>query len=184
MNLAIPTFKELMKEQIVAPFFMFQVFCAVLWLMDEYWYFSLFTLMMLFVFESTVVLQRIMSLNKIRSMRPKLGDIWVYREAWKRMPAEDLVPGDLCSPIGKNCIIPADLLLINGTCSIDESILTGEAIVLLKDSIQGISGNQELNMAKDKVHILFGGTELVKGNGKGPGNGPVCYVLRTGWSTT
>jgi cation-transporting ATPase 13A1 len=55
MALKIPLFKELLYEQIVAPFFVFQMFCSILWMMDEYWFFSLFTMGMLFMFESTVV---------------------------------------------------------------------------------------------------------------------------------
>jgi manganese-transporting P-type ATPase len=55
MSVPIPDFMDIYKEHMVAPFFVFQLFTTALWLMDEYWYYSLMTLFMLFTFEGTVV---------------------------------------------------------------------------------------------------------------------------------
>jgi len=56
MDIPIPGFLDLYQEHLVAPFFVFQLFCTLLWLLDEYWYYSLFNLGMLFFFEGTVVM--------------------------------------------------------------------------------------------------------------------------------
>eukprot|EP00899_Mesostigma_viride_P025895 jgi/Mesvir1/6490/Mv16761-RA.2 len=92
-----PQFWPLFKEQCLAPFFVFQVFCVGLWCLDEYWYYSLFTLGMLVMFESTVVKTRLRSLAQLRRIAP-LPDIWVHRAGrWSNVPGESLLPGDVVS---------------------------------------------------------------------------------------
>ena len=59
MSIPIPDFFEIYKEHMVAPFFVFQLFTSALWLLDDYWYFTLMSLAMLFIFEGTVVMQRL-----------------------------------------------------------------------------------------------------------------------------
>ncbi|KAJ2993374.1 hypothetical protein HDV02_002451 [Globomyces sp. JEL0801] len=191
-DVPIPTFMELLQEHLVAPFFVFQIFCVVLWMLDDMWYFSLFTLTMLFVFESTMVFQRLKNLQEFRSMSIAPYAINVYRsKQWISVQTDQLLPGDLCSVVRQKDEnpIPADLVLINGTCIANEAMLSGESTPQLKEPIQLREDEDILKISDDKAHILFGGTKILQVSAdttcaiKTPDGGCLAVVLRTGFAT-
>jgi manganese-transporting P-type ATPase len=97
LEVPLPHFSDLLKEHMVAPFFVFQIFCTFLWLMDEYWYYSLFTFGLLCFAESTVVFQRKRNMERLRTMRIHPYSIYVLRKGeWKTIQTDSLLPGDVC----------------------------------------------------------------------------------------
>ena len=206
-DIPVPKFTELWKEHAVAPFFVFQMFCVGLWLLDDYWYYSLFTLVMLVGFESTVVWQRQRTLTEFRGMSIQPYDIWVHRTGkWVQITSDKLLPGDLVS-VGRtkeDSGVACDMLLVEGTAIVNEAMLSGESTPLLKDSIQLRPPDNPIDSeGLDKNSFLWGGTKvlqvthghasedapetvptLASGVKPPPDNGAMAVVIKTGFETS
>ncbi|XP_042036135.1 probable manganese-transporting ATPase PDR2 isoform X1 [Salvia splendens] len=192
-----PTFQKLMKEQVMEPFFVFQVFCVGLWCLDEYWYYSLFTLFMLFVFESTMAKSRLKTLSELRRVKVDSQILMVYRcGKWVKLSGTELLPGDVVS-IGRSTgldgedkSVPADMLILAGSAIVNEAILTGESTPQWKVSVGNRGNDERLSIKRDKAHVLFGGTKILQHTPdktfhlKAPDGGCVAVVLRTGFETS
>ncbi|KAG6918084.1 hypothetical protein DXG01_016536 [Tephrocybe rancida] len=195
-NIPIPSFTELFSEHATAPFFVFQIFCVALWCLDEYWYYSLFTLFMLIVFECTVVWQRVRTLTEFRTMAVAPYPIKVYRNgSWSTIQTDTLLPGDLVSIVRQQVetTVPADILLVHGTCIVNEAMLSGESTPLLKESIQVLDPSESLDVdGTHKNAVLFSGTKILQAGTsselrapvKTPDGGCLGVVLRTGFGTS
>ena len=206
-DIPVPTFTELWKEHAVAPFFIFQMFCVGLWLLDDYWYYSLFTLVMLVGFESTVVWQRQRTLNEFRGMSIQPYPLWVYRQKkWESDTSDKLLPGDLVSVdrTKEDSGVACDMLLVEGTAIVNEAMLSGESTPLLKDSVQLRPGDALIDPeGLDKNAFLYGGTKvlqvthtnasedapetvptLASGVEPPPDKGAMAVVVKTGFETS
>ncbi|KAK2391289.1 putative manganese-transporting ATPase pdr2 [Trifolium repens] len=192
-----PTFQKLMKEHCMEPFFVFQVFCVGLWCLDEYWYYSLFTLFMLFMFESTMAKSRLRTLTELRRVRVDNQIVMVHRcGKWVKISGTDLLPGDVVSigrssgQNGEEKSVPADMLILAGSAIVNEAILTGESTPQWKISIAGRGMEEKLSARRDKTHVLFGGTKILQHSPdktfplKTPDGGCLAVVLRTGFETS
>lgn len=174
-EMATPEFWALYRQQLLSPFTIFQLFCTGLWLLDEYWQYSCFTLFMILTFEGTVVMQRLKSINTLKGMGLEDLPLQVYRGGrWGVGHTSDLLPGDLFSlklrrnvpgAAASSDLVPCDCLLLTGSCVLNESTLTGESVPQMKEGLlrSSLANDEVLDLKANnhKVHTLFGGTKLL-----------------------
>lgn len=146
----------------MAPFFVFQMLCLVLWSLDDYWYYSALTGMMLLFFEGVLAKQRLVSLENLRAMKRQPVPMYVFRcGRWEVSSSENIVPGDIISlsftptsdttmgrrsqqiTVEQEKIIPCDALIIRGSCVVNEAMLTGESVPQVKESLRMSSRDDE-----------------------------------------
>lgn len=177
-----PEFMDLYVEQITSPFTVFQLFCMLLWCLDDYWQYSIFTLFMICSFEATTVFSRLKSIGTLKGMGNENRPIQVYRfRAWRESTTEELLPGDLFSlRKEKDDIIPCDALILRGGIVVNEATLTGESVPQMKDGVcsarssgsgsDRVEGGHEHDLEEvlvnikgaHKAHALFGGTRVLQ----------------------
>jgi cation-transporting ATPase 13A1 len=209
-DIPLPSFTDLYIEQATAPFFVFQVLCVMLWLLDEYWTYSCFTLLLLLVFEGTVVKSRLRNLGTLRQMAEQPPrPVYVFRaQKWQQALSTHLLPGDIVSvsrvpkPKDKDgqviagvpdlSFVPCDAVLLRGACVVNEAMLTGESTPKMKEAAKPTSPTEVLDMVAHRRSMLFAGTTVLQSTPPAgadakwapPDGGAVAFVLRTSFETS
>lgn len=93
-----------------------------------------------------------------------------------------LIPGDVIE-VPENELMPCDIILLNGTCIMNESMLTGESIPIVKTALP--YNNLEFNPNdENKSSILYSGTKCIESRYYMKGKIPVLgLVYQTGFNT-
>ncbi|KAJ1086897.1 hypothetical protein NDU88_000093 [Pleurodeles waltl] len=183
-----PIWKLLFKE-VLNPFYAFEACSLALWLAVGYIEYSIAVIIMtlasiLFTVhdlrKESVKLHKLVESNNsvVVMVSLKDGDC-------KEMESRHLVPGDTIILSEKRLFMPCDAILIQGSCVINESMLTGESIPVTKTALPTSNASipwRQHSGADYKRHVLFCGTEVVQT--KTSGQRPVkAVVLKTGFNT-
>ncbi|KAG5417665.1 hypothetical protein I9W82_005301 [Candida metapsilosis] len=178
---------QLLADEVLHPFYVFQIFSIFLWLADDYYYYAscIFIISMVSIINSLIetksTMKRLQQISKFEC------EVRVWRNGfWKQIDSIDLVPGDIFEIDPSLSVIPCDALLVNGECVLNESMLTGESVPVTKvqatrDIVKLLPQNFiDPNLSRS---YLFNGTKLLKM--KSANDEPViAMALKTGFSTT
>ena len=96
-----------------------------------------------------------------------------------------LVPGDVIEiPSTHESMMSCDAVLLNGTCIVNESMLTGESVPVIKTPLPHPEDENELyDVEVHKRCTLFNGTKVVQTRNY-DGSKVLAVVVRTGFTTS
>lgn len=94
--LKYPVYIKILLDEILSPYFAFQVFCSVLYALDNFATYSLFSIVFLFFTEGANVYSKYNSLKQTCKLAPKPTKVKVLRNGEAAYTSSaSLVPGDI-----------------------------------------------------------------------------------------
>ncbi len=95
-----------------------------------------------------------------------------------------MVPGDIIEiPSNQEVLMACDAVLLNGNCIVNESMLTGESVPVIKTPLPPPERPEEIFNSEDhKRSILFNGTKIVQTRNY-ENTKVLAVVINTGFST-
>ncbi|KAL8188328.1 UNVERIFIED_CONTAM: hypothetical protein K2H54_065661, partial [Gekko kuhli] len=183
-----PIWKLLFKE-VLNPFYVFQAFTLTLWISQGYIEYSVAIIVLSVISIALTVYDLRQQSVKLHNLVEEHNNVrvtaWIKHEGRRQMESSSLVPGDIILLEGQKLSLPCDAILLDGSCIVNEGMLTGESVPVTKTALPHSENTLpwKTHSVEDyRRHVLFCGTEVIqtKQTVKGP---PRAVVLQTGFNT-
>ena len=134
-NIELPekTVIQLLFEEVLSPFYVFQIVSIVIWFLDDYWQYSVVIIVMYVISIAVEIIDIKRNIRNLREMVDYEWQITVKRidcegkVVYRNVPSNDLVPGDIII-VPDNMKMPWDAIQLTGSSIMNEAMLTGESI--------------------------------------------------------
>jgi len=160
----VDSWGKVFTEEALSSFNVYQLFACIVWFFRDYIQYAAIILLFVFLsilFEVALIRGEQKKINQMALTLP----VKVFRKKYDRkaktflyfnqtIDSSELVPGDVVE-VEPDAKIPCDLVILDGKCLVDESLLTGESVPVLKTKLPK---NDELFSEDNKENILFAGT--------------------------
>ena len=195
IDIPIPSIFSFFTKEIMNPYFVFQFFSVVIWMLENYVMFAILIFAICIVtavgnlfsargnlqnlkeivyHECEVkVLRRESEIRQQHEIRLKIDDNADTRNLkgkcsnFKAINSKDITPGDIIR-IEPNSTLPCDCILLSGDVLMNECKLTGETVPIIKFPFgtNKFDNIIAFDSIKNKSNILFCGTEVMQVKGE------------------
>ncbi|XP_053210773.1 polyamine-transporting ATPase 13A3-like isoform X2 [Panonychus citri] len=150
-------------NEVLEPFYVFQIYSIVLWCFDNYYYYASCILMMSALSLGSSLIQIRRNQRQLRDTVQGVDAVTVCRgnDETEEIESSDLVPGDVIILPPYGCIMQCDAVLISGNAIVNESVLTGESVPVTKIPLL-YHEDDFYNSKEHGKHTLFCGTKVIQ----------------------
>lgn len=137
VEIDLPSVPFLLFTKLMHPYYLFQIFSSTLWFLEDYTIYAIVILSLSAISMFWEIATEIWSSYRLRRLVRSDHELLILRDGiTAKMHERELFPGDIVElETGTIC---ADMLLISGSCVVDESSLTGEAFPVTKEPVKGV----------------------------------------------
>ncbi|NXE99856.1 AT132 ATPase, partial [Menura novaehollandiae] len=186
IEVPVKSYARLLVEEVLNPFYIFQVFSMVLWVWDSYYYYAACIFLISTFSLGLSLYETRKQSTTLRDMARMSVGVRVRRRGGEELVVSsvELVPGDCIRLPAGGAPLPCDAALLAGECVVNESLLTGESVPVTKTPLPagGRACGAAYSAEEHRRHTLFCGTHLVRARAH-VGGEVLAVVTRTGFCT-
>lgn len=182
IEVPVKPYHSLFIEEVLHPFYIFQILSVIFWMADSYFYYAGAVLIIFIVSMFVSLVQTRRHMQRLHDMVKTSGHVTVIRDNQRchDVSIEDLVPGDVMVVPPEGMRLTCDAVLLTGSAIVNEAMLTGESVPVTKTALP--SGPKTYSPTTHKMHTLFAGTHVVQARYYS-GQLILALVVRTGFLT-
>ncbi|XP_063273631.1 polyamine-transporting ATPase 13A2 isoform X3 [Prinia subflava] len=186
IEVPVKSYARLLVEEVLNPFYIFQVLSMVLWVCDAYYYYAACIFLISTLSLGLSLHETRKQSTTLRNMARMSMGVRVQRPGGEELvvSSAELVPGDCIRLPAAGALLPCDAALLTGECMVNESLLTGESVPVMKTPLP--AGGQAAGAAycpeEHRRHTLFCGTQVIQAKAY-VGGEVLAVVTRTGFCT-
>ncbi|KAL4220880.1 hypothetical protein ACF0H5_019146 [Mactra antiquata] len=181
----VKSYWRLFIEEVLNPFYIFQIGSIILWSLDDYYYYAACILLISLISMGVSLYKtkkQMITLHNMVSTGSSTINVARQDGSNDTVCVTDLVPGDVIVIPPHGCTMTCDAVLMAGSCIVNESMLTGESIPITKSALHQCEDDEIYSPEQHKRHTLFAGTKIIQTRYYGQ-HKVFAVVVRTGFST-
>ena len=190
IDIHITSLKKILLNELSDPFYLFQLYSIILWILTEYYLYSFIIIILTLVSLIISLRETYSNLKKIEKLSKYSCPVNIYRKNTigeliiKNISSLELVPGDVFEVPDEGITLPCDSILVKGSVVINESMLTGESTPIIKTSLENSNEIYDSKLIdNNSKYILYSGTKILQKKYNNKKEKILAIVCDTGFRT-